>query len=93
MAYPDFMVDDAHLYQGMRHCARLGAIARVHAENGLIILQKQRELLENGVKGPEGHPQSRPEEVCASVLKYRICKLIAAFNHCLLFKHYSHLEN
>uniref|UniRef100_A0A0N5AEU7 dihydropyrimidinase n=1 Tax=Syphacia muris TaxID=451379 RepID=A0A0N5AEU7_9BILA len=63
MAYADYMLNDGEFYHAMRRCAQLGALARVHAENGYVILEKQKELLDKGVTGPEGHPQSRPEEV------------------------------
>ena len=42
---------------------QLGALGRVHAENGSVIAEKAKELIEKGVTGPEGHTQSRPEEV------------------------------
>lgn len=58
-----FMVDDQEFFQGLKRCAQLGALARVHAENGSVIAEKQRELLALGLTGPEGHPQSRPEEL------------------------------
>lgn len=57
------MLNDGEFYHAMLHCTQLGALARVHAENGLVIIEKQKELLRHGVIGPEGHTQSRPEEV------------------------------
>ncbi|KIH51074.1 hypothetical protein ANCDUO_18843 [Ancylostoma duodenale] len=58
-----FMVRDEEFYQGMLTCSRIGAVARVHAENGPVIAEKCKALLQEGVTGPEGHTQSRPEEV------------------------------
>lgn len=71
MAY-DFMLNDAELYAAMETCRELGAIAQVHAENGLIIKKNVEKLLAKGVKGPEGHEISRPEEVEAEAVN-RAC--------------------
>lgn len=75
MAYADYMLNDGEFYHAMRHCAELGALARVHAENGYVILEKQKELLDKGVTGPEGHSQSRPEEVWVFVTDSE-CRLL-----------------
>uniref|UniRef100_A0A1I7Z9C1 dihydropyrimidinase n=1 Tax=Steinernema glaseri TaxID=37863 RepID=A0A1I7Z9C1_9BILA len=58
-----FMIDDSSFLEALQHCSKIGALARVHAENGSAIDNKQKELLEQGVTGPEGHTQSRPEEL------------------------------
>lgn len=64
MAYKNMiMIRDDDMYQAFHECRKLGAIARVHAENGDVIWEKQQELLKLGITGPEGHTQSRPEEV------------------------------
>lgn len=63
MAYKGvFMVQDDEFYQGLKQCAKIGALARVHAENGSVIAEKQQDMLQLGITGPEGHRQSRPEE-------------------------------
>ncbi|CAI4227853.1 unnamed protein product [Auanema sp. JU1783] len=57
------MVEDDEFYHAMKKCAKLGAIARVHAENGSVICEKEKEMLSLGITGPEGHCLSRPEEL------------------------------
>ncbi|KJH47220.1 dihydropyrimidinase [Dictyocaulus viviparus] len=74
-----FMVSDEEFYQGMLICSRLGALARVHAENGSVIAEKSRALLEQGVTGPEGHAQSRPEELEAEATN-RACVMASQAN-------------
>jgi dihydropyrimidinase len=64
MAYKGaFMVDDAELYEVMRHAGRLGAVVNVHAENGDAVFKLQKELVARGDLGPEFHPVSRPSSV------------------------------
>lgn len=80
LAYKNvFMVNDDEFFQGMKKCASIGALARVHAENGNVIAEKQKELLELGVTGPEGHTQSRPEELEAEATN-RACVLASQAN-------------
>lgn len=40
MAYKDmFMLRDNELFQALQHCKDIGAIARVHAENGELVVE------------------------------------------------------
>ena len=64
MAYKNaIMCDDETLINSFTRARELGAIATVHAENGDLVFQLQKETFEKGVSGPEGHPLSRPPEV------------------------------
>jgi dihydropyrimidinase len=64
MAYKGaIMVDDHALYQVMKVAAETGAVVTVHAENGDVVWNLQRELLAKGLTGPEYHPVSRPSAV------------------------------
>src|SRR6185436_453772 len=40
-----------------------GAVVTVHAENGDVVWNLQRELVAKGLTGPEYHPVSRPSAV------------------------------
>eukprot|EP01090_Pellita_catalonica_P022148 TRINITY_DN8496_c0_g1_i1.p1 TRINITY_DN8496_c0_g1~~TRINITY_DN8496_c0_g1_i1.p1 ORF type:complete len:498 (+),score=90.94 TRINITY_DN8496_c0_g1_i1:1627-3120(+) len=64
MAYKGvFMLEDDALFHVFQQCKKLGALAQVHAENGHVIAEGQKKMLEMGITGPEGHQMSRPEEV------------------------------
>ncbi|XP_046575961.1 dihydropyrimidinase-like isoform X2 [Haliotis rubra] len=73
LAYKDvFMLSDSELYQSFLKCKQLGALAMVHAENGSLIEEKSREMLQMGITGPEGHVMCRPEEVEAEAAQRAI---------------------
>jgi len=61
MAYKGaIMADDEIMYNSFTRALELGAIVTAHAENGEMVFQLQKQLIEAGITGPEGHPLSRP---------------------------------
>ena len=61
MAYKNaIMAEDETLYNSFSRAVELGAITTVHAENGELVFQLQKKLLDMGITGPEAHPLSRP---------------------------------
>ncbi len=64
MAYKGaIMCDDEVLVNSFSRARELGALATVHAENGELVYRLQKEIYDKGIRGPEGHPLSRPPEV------------------------------
>ncbi|NWV41516.1 DPYL5 protein, partial [Grantiella picta] len=85
MTYKDlYMLRDSELYQVLRACRDIGAIARVHAENGELVAEGAKEALDLGITGPEGIEISRPEEV-GDGRSHRVTALVARDTHCPVY--------
>jgi dihydropyrimidinase len=64
MAYKNaIMADDETLVHSFKRALELGAIPTVHAENGELVFQLQKDLMARGMTGAQAHPLSRPPEV------------------------------
>jgi dihydropyrimidinase len=64
MAYKNaIMCDDETLVNSFKRAMDLGAMPTVHAENGELVYLLQKQVADMGIKGPEGHPLSRPPMV------------------------------
>src|SRR5487761_805285 len=73
MAYKNaIMADDETLVNSFRRALELGAMPTVHAENGELVFQLQKQIVEQGISGPEGHPLSRPPAVEAEAAQRAI---------------------
>jgi len=89
MAYKNaIMADDEVLYNSFSRALDLGAIVTAHAENGELVYQLQRKLLEMGITGPEAHPLSRPPEAEAEAAN-RAIKLASVIGIPLYLVHVS----
>jgi dihydropyrimidinase len=60
MSYETYRLPDDILLRAMQHVARSGGMAVVHAENGAIVAELQRELEESGRMSPATFPGISP---------------------------------
>ena len=58
-----FGIDDTELYRALKLARELGVVVAAHCENETLVTERQKELLAAGVRGPEGHHESRPPVV------------------------------
>lgn len=58
-----FGIDDGELYRALKLAKELGVVVCAHCENETLVAERQKELLAEGITGPEGHYLSRPPEV------------------------------
>uniref|UniRef100_A0A7S4L6I6 dihydropyrimidinase n=1 Tax=Paramoeba aestuarina TaxID=180227 RepID=A0A7S4L6I6_9EUKA len=87
MAYKGvMMLPDDKLYLSFKNCKAIGALAQVHAENGDVIHEEQKQLIAKGVTGPEGHALSREEEIEGEAT-HRACVLAHTVNCPLYIVH------
>ncbi len=61
MAYKGaIMCDDEVLVNSFLRARDLGALCTLHCENGELVYRLQQAIYDKGIRGPEGHPLSRP---------------------------------
>ena len=68
LAYDHLRLTDAETLRCLETVRDLDAVLCVHCENGDVVNELQRQVLERGVTGPEGHPLSRPAEAEADAV-------------------------
>jgi dihydropyrimidinase len=61
-----FELPDDELFHTLKLAKELGVIVTAHTENGSLIVEMQKELIEAGKTGPEYHEPSRPPRVEAT---------------------------
>lgn len=93
MAYKGaIMADDETLVNSFRNAKELGALCTVHAENGELVSTLQSVTHDSGIKGPEGHPLSRPPLVEGEAAN-RAIQVAKAFGVPLYVVHNSCIES
>ncbi len=73
------MLEDHELIKSYQMAKKLGCIVTNHCENGEMVSAGQRTMKENGVLGPEGHPQSRPP-CCEEEATNRVARIAERLN-------------
>ena len=68
LAYDHLRLSDAETLRCLEVVRDLGAVLCVHCENGDVVNELQRRVLDAGITGPEGHPLSRPAEAEADAV-------------------------
>lgn len=68
---------DADILRVLARAGELGVVVCAHCENDAMIAFRTGRLLTHGVKGPEGHPRSRPD-YCEAEAVYRMLALARA---------------
>ena len=58
----DRMMNEPEMIEALDTVAEIGGVAFVHAENGDIIEDCEKRMLEAGITGPEGHAMAHLEE-------------------------------
>ena len=67
-AYDHLRLDDAQTMEVLEAVRPFDGILCVHCENGTLVNELQRRVLAKGIRGPEGHPLSRPAECEAEAI-------------------------
>ncbi|MGI6229772.1 MAG: dihydropyrimidinase [Tractidigestivibacter sp.] len=67
-AYDHLRLDDAQTMELLEAIKPFDGILCVHCENGTLVNELQRRMLDQGITGPEGHPLSRPAECEAEAI-------------------------
>merc|ERR1711976_130561 len=64
MNYKDSLkIEAKDMMEVFKKVKELGCVVFVHAENGDMVAENTKDLLAQGVTGPEGHLMAHPEEV------------------------------